>query len=102
MLMYRFGTLPAARAKAAGMGWRGAMFAWESADTGVETTPEQAIGPDRKVVQILCGKQEQHITADVAYAVWHYWQATVDEGFLRDAGARSCSRQGGSGPAGGA
>ena len=87
MLMYRFNTLEAARAKAAGMGWRGAMYAWESADTGAETTPEQAIGLDRKVVQILCGKQEQHITADVAYAVWHYWLATEDEQFLRDAGA---------------
>ena len=63
------------------------MFAWESADTGVETTPEHAIGPDRRVVDILCGKQEQHITADVAYAVWQYWQATGDEGFLQDAGA---------------
>ncbi len=87
MLMYRHRTLPAARAKAAGMGWRGAMFAWESADTGAETTPEQAVGPDRRVVQILCGRQEQHITADVAYAVWHYWMATGDESFLRDAGA---------------
>jgi trehalose/maltose hydrolase-like predicted phosphorylase len=87
MLMYRHGTLPAARAKAASMGWRGAMFAWESADTGAEATPEQAVGPDRRVVQILCGKQEQHITADVAYAVWHYWMATGDEGFLREAGA---------------
>ena len=87
MLMYRHRTLPAARAKAARMGWRGAMFAWESADTGAEATPEQAVGPDRKVVQILCGRQEQHITADVAYAVWHYWTATGDEGFLRDAGA---------------
>ena len=36
---------------------------------------------------ILCGKQEQHISADVAYAVWQYWQATGDEGFLLDAGA---------------
>ena len=87
MLMYRFATLPAARAKAASLGWRGAMFAWESADTGVEATPDHAIGPDRKLVQILCGKQEQHITADVAYAVWQYWQATGDEGFLRCAGA---------------
>ena len=87
LLMYRFNTLDAARAKAAGMGWRGAMFAWESADTGVEATPEQAIGPDRKVVQILCGKEEQHITADVAYAVWQYWLASGDEAFLRDAGA---------------
>ena len=87
LLMYRFRTLNAARAKAARMGWRGAMYAWESADTGAETTPEHAIGPDRKVVAILCGKEEQHITADVAYAVWHYWLATGDEAFLRDAGA---------------
>ena len=69
------------------MGWRGALYAWESADTGAETTPEQVIGPDRQVVDILCGKQEQHISADVAYAVWQYWQATGDEDFLLDAGA---------------
>ena len=34
-----------------------------------------------------CGTQEQHISADVAYAVWHYWQATGDDAFLLDAGA---------------
>jgi trehalose/maltose hydrolase-like predicted phosphorylase len=87
MLMYRHRTLGGARAKAKRMGWRGAMYAWESADTGAETCPEHAIGPDRRIVDILCGTQEQHITADVAYAVWQYWQATGDDGFLRDAGA---------------
>jgi trehalose/maltose hydrolase-like predicted phosphorylase len=87
LLMYRFHTLPGARAKAARMGWRGALYAWESADTGDETTPEHVIGPDRQVVDVLCGKQEQHISADIAYAVWQYWQATGDEAFLRDAGA---------------
>jgi len=87
LLMYRFHTLDAARAKAARMGWRGAMYAWESADTGAEATPEHVIGPDRRVVAVLCGTQEQHITADVAYAVWQYWQATADEAFLRNAGA---------------
>jgi trehalose/maltose hydrolase-like predicted phosphorylase len=87
LLMYRFRTLEGARAKAARMGWRGAFYAWESADTGAETAPEQVIGPDRQVIRILCGKQEQHISADVAYAVWQYWQATGDEGFLLDAGA---------------
>ncbi len=55
------------------MGWRGAMYAWESADTGDETTPDQIIGQDGRSVDVLCGKQEQHISADVAYAVWHYW-----------------------------
>jgi len=87
LLMYRFHTLDGARAKAARMGWRGALYAWESADTGAEATPEHVIGPDRQVVDVLCGTQEQHISADVAYAVWHYWQATADEAFLLDAGA---------------
>jgi len=87
LLMYRFHTLDGARAKAARMGWRGALYAWESADSGAEATPEQVIGPDRKVVDVLCGRQEQHISADVAYAVWQYWQATADETFLLDAGA---------------
>lgn len=36
---------------------------------------------------MLCGTQEQHISADVAYAVWHYWQATGDEAFLLDSGS---------------
>jgi trehalose/maltose hydrolase-like predicted phosphorylase len=87
LLMYRFRTIDGARVKAAAMGWRGAMYAWESADTGAETTPEQVVGPDGRVIDILCGKHEQHITADVAYAVWQYWLATQDEAFLLDAGA---------------
>ncbi len=87
LLMYRYHTLPGARAKASGMGWRGAMYAWESTDTGEETTPEQLIGPNGNLVQVLCGTQEQHITADVAYAIWQYWEATGDDRFMVDAGA---------------
>ena len=87
LLIYRHRTLDGARAKAQGMRCRGAMYAWESADTGAETCPEHAIGPDRRIVDILCGTQELHISGDVAYAVWHYWKATADEAFLRDAGA---------------
>jgi trehalose/maltose hydrolase-like predicted phosphorylase len=87
LLMYRFHTLDGGRAKAAGMGWRGALYAWESTDTGVEMTPDHVIGPDNKVIDVLCGKQEQHISADVAYAVWQYWRATGDDGFMLEAGA---------------
>jgi trehalose/maltose hydrolase-like predicted phosphorylase len=87
LLMYRFRTIDGARQKAAQQGWRGAMYAWESADTGAEATPEQVVGPDGEIIDILCGKQEQHITADIAYAVWQYWQATEDVDFLLDAGA---------------
>ena len=87
LLMYRFHTLGAARAKAAEMGWRGALYAWESADTGADVTPPQAIAPDRQVIDVHCGDHELHISADVAYAVWQYCKATGDENFLLDAGA---------------
>jgi trehalose/maltose hydrolase-like predicted phosphorylase len=87
LLLYRFHTLRGAREKAAAGGWRGAMYAWESADTGEETTPDRVMAQDGKLVDVLSGKLEQHITADVAYAVWQYWQATGDDAFLCQAGA---------------
>lgn len=87
LLMYRYNTLPAARAKAAVLGYRGALYAWESADTGEETTPSYAAGPHGEIIPIRSGTQEQHISADVAYAVWRYWQATHDIDFLLEAGA---------------
>jgi trehalose/maltose hydrolase-like predicted phosphorylase len=87
LLSYRYRTLPAARAKAASLGYRGALYAWESADTGEETTPAYGVGPDGRLIPILTGLQEHHISADVAWAVWRYWQATGDEAFLTDKGA---------------
>lgn len=87
MLMYRFHTLPGARAKAAHFGLRGALYAWESADTGMETTPESVVGPDGAIVDILSGRMEHHISADIAYAVWQYWRATGDDDFFLSAGA---------------
>ncbi len=87
LLLYRYHTLPAARAKAARLGYRGALYAWESADTGEEATPPYVRGPDGQVIVIRCGTEEQHISADIAYAVWQYWRVTADESFLRDAGA---------------
>jgi trehalose/maltose hydrolase-like predicted phosphorylase len=87
LLMYRFHTLPGARAKAAHFGFKGALYAWESADTGMETTPERVVVSDGTVVEILTGKMEHHISADVAYAVWLYWRATGDDDFFLRAGA---------------
>jgi trehalose/maltose hydrolase-like predicted phosphorylase len=87
LIMYRYHTLAGARAKAARLGYRGALYAWESADNGVEVTPPFVIAPDGEVIRILTGEQEHHISADVAFAVWNYWQATGDEHFLLGAGA---------------
>ncbi len=87
LLMYRYHTLPGARAKAAHFGYKGALYAWESADTGEETTPEHILGPDGEPIEVLTGRMEHHISADVAYAVWQYWRATGDDDFFLRAGA---------------
>jgi trehalose/maltose hydrolase-like predicted phosphorylase len=87
LLMYRYHTLAGARAKATRMGLRGAFYAWESTRSGEETTPEQVTDATGMLIQITSGKQEEHISADVAYAVWQYWQSTLDDRFLLDAGA---------------
>lgn len=87
MLMYRYHTLPAAREKARELGYQGALYPWESAGGGEEATPAYVTAPDGTVVYIKNGTQEQHISADIAYAVCQYWQATGDDDFLREAGA---------------
>jgi trehalose/maltose hydrolase-like predicted phosphorylase len=87
LLAYRHRTLPAARAKAQSFGFEGALYAWESADTGEETTPLSACRSDGTAVDILTGLMEHHISGDVAWATWRYWQATADVQFLVDMGA---------------
>jgi kojibiose phosphorylase len=87
LLAYRYRTLPAAKAKAARLGYAGALYAWESADTGEETTPEWVTLPDGTPLQVLTGLQEHHIAADVAWAAWQYWQVTGDDAFMAELGA---------------
>ena len=89
LLTYRYRTLDGARRKASHSGYQGAMFAWESAATGDEVTPRWATPTDpyAEAVRIWCRDREIHISADIAYAVWQYWQATGDDLWLRDYGA---------------
>lgn len=86
LLAYRHRTLPAAKAKAARLGYSGALYAWESADTGEETTPESIALPDGTVLKVLTGVQEHHIAADVAWAACQYAEVTGDDGFLAGMG----------------
>ncbi|HEX6802544.1 MAG TPA: glycosyl hydrolase family 65 protein [Terriglobales bacterium] len=87
LLEYRYHTLGAARQKARDFGFRGAMYPWESADTGEETTPKAVIAPSGEVLIIRNGELEVHIVADVAFGVWQYWRATWDDDFFLNCGA---------------
>ncbi len=89
LLSYRWHRLPGARQKAAGNGYQGAQFPWESAATGEEVTPTWVPdGADRtKLIRIWTGDIEIHISADIAYAIWQYWKATGDDDFVAERGA---------------
>ncbi|MBD2578808.1 beta-phosphoglucomutase [Oscillatoria sp. FACHB-1406] len=89
LLTYRYHTLAGARRKAKGYGYPGAVYAWESADTGDEVTPRWVLPTSKQAepIRIWCGDREVHITTDVAYALWQYWQATGDDEWMRDYGA---------------
>lgn len=76
MIEYRYQRLEAARRNAFNRGYKGAMFPWESAETGVEETP----------VWALSGPFEHHITACVAIAAWNYYCVTQDKEWLREKG----------------
>jgi len=88
LMMYRYHRLPGARAKATAEGYKGAMFPWESADTGEEVTPKWT-PPDAegKRIRIWTGDIEQHVTSDIAYSMIQYWQWSGDDAFMRDHGA---------------
>ena len=87
LLMYRYHTLPAAREKAQALGYKGALYAWESTDTGVDVTPPFVFNAAGERLEILTGLQEHHISADIGYAIWQYWKTTNDQEFFIQAGA---------------
>ncbi len=76
MMEYRYQRLEAAKRNAFSKGFKGAMFPWESAETGVEETP----------VWALSGPFEHHITGCVAIAAWNYYCVTQDKTWLREKG----------------
>ncbi|MBA7590432.1 Kojibiose phosphorylase [subsurface metagenome] len=64
------------------------MYPWECADTGREVTPKWG-GVDFKTgkpQRIWTGELEQHITCDIVYSIWHYFQATCDHDFMYNYG----------------
>jgi len=88
LLMYRYHRLEGARHKAQANGYEGAMYPWESTDTGEETTPQWSDPqPDGSKIRIWTGDNEQHISTDIAYAVNQYWRWTGDDEFLIKYGA---------------
>jgi trehalose/maltose hydrolase-like predicted phosphorylase len=76
LVNYRSDRIEKAKEKAINFGYKGAMFPWESDDTGEEATPAWA----------LTGTFEHHITADVAIAFWNYYRVSKNKTWLKKRG----------------
>ncbi len=76
LVNYRSDRLEPAKKRAINYGYKGAMFPWESDDTGEEATPPFA----------LTGPFEHHITADIGIAFWNYYRVTQNKKWLEEKG----------------
>lgn len=76
LMQYRYDRLGAARQNAFAHGFAGAMYPWESSADGSEDTP----------VWALTGPFQHHISGDVAWAMWKYFQVSGDRAWLAETG----------------
>jgi kojibiose phosphorylase len=89
IIEYRYDTLPGARKKARDLGYYGAFYAWTSGKTGEE------LFPDYFFKNVLTGRKihnhfnswQIHISPDIVYALWLYYEASGDWDFMLKYGA---------------
>lgn len=89
ILRYRIDALAGAKEKAAAYGYRGAFYAWESQEGGLDACSDYNVTDvftGRKVRTYFRDKQI-HITAAIIYGLWKYARWTEDTALWLDGGA---------------
>lgn len=97
LLLYRYHTLDGARRKAREYGFRGAFYAWESQDNGDDACTLFNVTDvfTNRPMRTYFRDKQVHISADIVYALWQYYQSTADASILQDGGAEiifECAR----------
>ncbi len=87
LLMYRYRRLGEARKAARRLGYRGAMFPWQSGSDGREETQQVHLNPVSGNWLPDNSHLQRHINAAIVYNVWQYYQVTGDLEFLSWYGA---------------
>jgi len=82
LLLYRGRRLGPARERAAASSYEGALWPWESAESGMEETPPTWIDFDGTVLPVYNAMREHHIAADIVYGVYFYHLHTGDDEFM--------------------
>ncbi|HET7478656.1 MAG TPA: glycosyl hydrolase family 65 protein [Rubrobacteraceae bacterium] len=87
LLVYRYRRLGEARAAAKEVGYRGAMYPWQSGSDGSEETQKVHLNPNSGNWDPDLSHRQRHVGAAIFYNIWHYYQVTGDMEFLIDHGA---------------
>ncbi len=87
LLMYRYRRMEEARAAAHEAGFEGAMFPWQSGSDGQEETQKVHVNPKSGKWEPDLSHNQRHVSADIFYNVWRYYETTGDQEFLLDYGA---------------
>lgn len=81
-LMYRYRRLDKARELARAEGYRGAMYPWQSADTGGPESQQLHYNPRSGEWDPDLSNLQRHISISIAYDVYTYFYTTGDQEFL--------------------
>jgi trehalose/maltose hydrolase-like predicted phosphorylase len=87
LLMYRYRRLVAAKEYAQQHGYRGAMYPWQSASRGDETTQIIHLNPMSNEWGPDYSSLQRHVSIAVAHNIWNYFTTTGDRGFMDRFGA---------------
>jgi trehalose/maltose hydrolase-like predicted phosphorylase len=87
LLMYRYRRMREARAAAKESGYAGAMYPWQSGSDGQEETQTVHLNPKSGKWEPDLSHNQRHVSADIFYNIWRYYQTAGDFEFLLDHGA---------------
>lgn len=87
LLLYRYRRLDKAREYAAVNGCKGAMYPWQTADTGDEETQEVHYNPVSGKWDPDLSRNQRHVSIAIAYNILEYFKVTSDTDFIFDHGA---------------
>jgi beta-phosphoglucomutase family hydrolase len=87
ILLYRYKRLDEARKYAAGYGYQGAMFPWQSGSSGREETQVIHLNPLSGEWGADHSSLQRHVSLAIAYNIWQYYHVTGDIGFMEEYGA---------------
>lgn len=87
LLLYHYRRLDKAREYAAQNGARGAMFPWQTADSGEEETQEIHYNPVSDKWDPDLSRNQRHVSIAIFYNILNYFQYTRDAKFMEEYGA---------------